>query len=506
MAAIRELQLAGKRAERKAALDYVASREAEASDETADLRNLERDLDSILMRAHTRPLDFAALKVKAELPALSTFGADIPIQPPELVMPPPIAFWRKLFPGLVDQYNREVSETTEKHDLALASHAELERQREGRLAKFKEAHRLECEAAEAAAAKTNADVDALEAAYAALEHGAVTDYFTMVFEADTLPHKLPDAVRVAYDPGSKQLVIERQLPTLACIPADVSYKYVKKTDKIEAAARKPAERREMYADVLAKVALRSLRVALGADSANAFEVVAFNGYVDTVDPKNGQNVRPTLISVSTTRRELENIAFDRVDATACLIGLKALVSRSAHELQAVRPLVTFNMVDKRFIDKTDVLSQLDSRPNLAELTPSEFESLMTNLFEKMGLETKLTQASRDGGVDCVAWDMRPVIGGKVVIQAKRYKNTVGVSAIRDLYGTMMNEGAAKGILVTTSGYGPSTYAFAKDKPLELITGGNLLSLLSEHAGIEAKIDFPNEWIDAKPSGDEIDPP
>ncbi len=37
-----------------------------------------------------------------------------------------------------------------------------------------------------------------------------------------------------------------------------------------------------------------------------------------------------------------------------------------------------------------------------ELTPSEFESLITNLFEKMGLETRQTQASRDGGVDCVA--------------------------------------------------------------------------------------------------------
>ena len=59
----------------------------------------------------------------------------------------------------------------------------------------------------------------------------------------------------------------------------------------------------------------------------------------------------------------------------------------------------------------------------------------------MGLETKLTQASRDGGVDCVAWDMRPVVGGKVIVQAKRYRHTVGVSAVRDLYGTVMNEGA-----------------------------------------------------------------
>ncbi len=57
----------------------------------------------------------------------------------------------------------------------------------------------------------------------------------------------------------------------------------------------------------------------------------------------------------------------------------------------------------------------------------------------MGLETRQTQASRDGGVDCVAFNPRPIFGGKVVIQAKRYKNTVGVSAVRDLYGTMQNE-------------------------------------------------------------------
>jgi restriction system protein len=52
-----------------------------------------------------------------------------------------------------------------------------------------------------------------------------------------------------------------------------------------------------------------------------------------------------------------------------------------------------------------------------ELTPSEFEALISNLFQHMGLDTKLTRASRDGGVDCVAYDSRPVLGGKVIIQA-----------------------------------------------------------------------------------------
>src|SRR6185503_17657292 len=133
---------------------------------------------------------------------------------------------------------------------------------------------------------------------------------------------------------------------------------------------------------------------------------------------------------------------------------------------------------------------MDLGPDLLELSPTEFEGLIQNLFTKMGLESRLTQASRDGGVDCVAFDPRPIFGGKVVIQAKRYKNTVGVSAVRDLFGTMQNEGASKGILVTTSGYGKASFDFAQNKPIELIDGANLLYLLEEHAGITARIEPP----------------
>jgi restriction system protein len=89
----------------------------------------------------------------------------------------------------------------------------------------------------------------------------------------------------------------------------------------------------------------------------------------------------------------------------------------------------------------------------------------------------------------------------VVIQAKRYKNTVGVSAVRDLFGTVQNEGASKGILVTTSGYGKASFEFAEGKPLELLSGSHLLYLLAEHAGIEARIEPPEDWVD--PSADMV---
>jgi len=99
----------------------------------------------------------------------------------------------------------------------------------------------------------------------------------------------------------------------------------------------------------------------------------------------------------------------------------------------------------------------------------------------------ITQASRDGGVDAIAFDPDPIRGGKIVIQAKRYTNTVSVSAVRDLYGTVVNEGATKGILVTTADYGRDAYEFAKDKPITLLSGSEL-HLLEQH-GHRARIDL-----------------
>ena len=43
-------------------------------------------------------------------------------------------------------------------------------------------------------------------------------------------------------------------------------------------------------------------------------------------------------------------------------------------------------------------------------------------------------------------------------------------------------------MVTTAEYGPDAYDFVKDKPLTLISGGELLFLLEKH-GHKARIDL-----------------
>jgi restriction system protein len=116
---------------------------------------------------------------------------------------------------------------------------------------------------------------------------------------------------------------------------------------------------------------------------------------------------------------------------------------------------------------------------------------------------RVTRASRDQGVDVIVFDPDPLTGGKIVIQAKRYRGPVLVAAVRELYGTMLNEGAGKGILVTTSHYGRGSLEFAKDKPLTLIDGGNLLHYLQNH-GHHLRIDLSDVREDVLADGRETE--
>ena len=339
--------------------------------------------------------------------------------------------------------------------------------------------------------QNNQKINELEKDYKNGAPVAIERYCLMVLENSIYPDGFPKHFRVAYVPEPKELVVEYELPTKDIVPVVAEYKYIKTRDTIDEKLRKLPDIKELYQDVVAAVCLRTLHELLEADQENYLDVVVFNGFVQTTDPATGKDVRPYLISIRTIKEKFNEINLAKIDKRICLRNLGAQVSPQPDELMAVKPVVNFDMVDKRFVSESDVISELDAKPNLMDLNPFEFENLVNNLFSKMGFEAKLTQSSRDGGIDVVAFDLRPIMGGKLVIQVKRYKNVVGVSAVRDLYGSMINEGASKGLLVTTSHYGTDAYNFAKDKPIELIDGGGLLYLLEQN-GIKAKIIFPQE--------------
>jgi len=187
-----------------------------------------------------------------------------------------------------------------------------------------------------------------------------------------------------------------------------------------------------------------------------------------------------------------------VDVRACFRSLKGLSGSRLVGLQPVRPIRVLDMEDARFIEAEGVLDGLEADQNLMTMDWQNFEVLVRDLFGAMfgskGAEVRVTRASRDQGVDVVVFDPDPLTGGKMVVQAKRYRAAVPVAAVRELYGTMINEGAGKGILVTTSHYGASSREFAKDKPITLVDGGQLLHYLQNH-GHHFRIDLKDSRAD-----------
>jgi restriction system protein len=396
-----------------------------------------------------------------------------------------------LFPSFIDKYNKEIKIAEERYHAAVLDAENKEDARKNEITKLKEEHELKKQEFIKSRDTENKEIEEFKKAYFENDREAILAYNTMVLERSEYPVNFPQEFKVTYSVDSKELVIDYELPNKDIIPAVQEFKYIKSRDLIDKKPKKAKEIADIYADLICSIALRTIHEIFEADQNDSVQVVTFNGFKKAVDKSTGKDIAPFIISIRVTKAAFVELNLKNIDKQVCIRNLGARVSPSPAELIAVKPIVEFDMVDKRFVDQDNIIDSLDNRPNLMELSPTEFEVLVSNLFTKMGLETKLTRTSRDGGVDAIAFDKRPVLGGKVVIQAKRYRHTVGVSAVRDLYGTMQHEGANKGILVSTSGYGPDAFEFAKDKPIELIDGGNLLYLLGQ-VNINARIIMPIE--------------
>lgn len=299
--------------------------------------------------------------------------------------------------------------------------------------------------------------------------------------------------KVAYAPENRRLTLVIDLPRKERVPVARGFRYVAARREIVAEPRKPAEIQQIYQDAIARFTLCVADYAAAVTSPYFVETIAVNGHVRTKDPATGQPVNPCLVTFLTEREQFEQLLLDEpeLDPVRCLHSLKALVSPNPFDLEPVTPMVNFDLEQYKLVGEAGALSGLDSRTDLLKMSPYAFEQLIRRLFEAMGFSAWNTPPSRDDGVDAVAVRDDIAIGGVCVIQAKRYKGTVPIESVRALYGTMQQKKAYTGLLVTTSSFGPQSYAFAADVGrITLIEGKHLKSLLQEHLGMDVLISAP----------------
>jgi restriction system protein len=371
------------------------------------------------------------------------------------------------------RYVEETEAWTKREKEFWAEHADAE-----------EAHRL-------GQREQHSTIDRMREAVSSGDEGAVVEHVTLVLENSDYEGLFEKSYFIQYDGKSKVLKLEYRLPTPEQLPRTKSVKFNRASGELIEAKILDREIKANFESVAHQIALRTIHEIFESDVDRNIESVLFNGIVEFVDDRTGRDSSSCIMSVLVGRDSFDQIDLGRVDPKACFKSLKGVSAASLSALTPIPPIMKLDMHDKRFVEGRIVAEGLTGQ-NLATMSWEDFEHLVREMFEKefasRGGEVRITQASRDGGVDAIAFDPDPITGGKVVIQAKRYTRTVGVSAVRDLYGTVMNEGASKGILVTTADYGQDAFKFASDKPILLMSGSNLLHLLEKH-GVGAKIDL-----------------
>jgi restriction system protein len=431
------------------------------------------------------------------------------VQPPEPDYPTAPTSKRTLLQRLIPALERRREAA---HQAACASHeAELSRLRgewesaqqawEKRRAEHARTQQEAKVQFEGAQQEKNDTIRSFRDRFEAGDADAIDEYARMVFERSVYPQSFSVSHECHFDPPSKTLLIDVSLPAPTDVPTTVGFKTADRNTRVVPIDMKAKEHDELYDGGVKQVVLRSMHEVFESIYTSYVEAVVVNGWTTITNRSTGHDETSCIVSVGTDRKTFEAINLARIDPTECIKNLKGLIAGPLAQVAPVKPLMTFDRDDPRFVESKDVMAEFNARTNLAEIPWEDFEHLVRELFSRLfashGAEVRVTQASRDAGVDAVAFDPDPIRGGKFVIQAKRYNNVVPVSAVRDLYGTMINEGAAKGILVTTAYYGRDSREFAKDKPITLIDGSNLVHLLEEQ-GHKVRIDIRRKRLKLTP--------
>jgi len=116
---------------------------------------------------------------------------------------------------------------------------------------------------------------------------------------------------------------------------------------------------------------------------------------------------------------------------------------------------------------------------VASMSGIEFERFVARLLVSMGYAVKLTNITGDQGVDIIATNNS---GKKIAVQTKRWKSSVGNSAIQEIIAGKMYYGCSEGWVVISSEFTSGAKDLAKkDSTIKLIDGHELDELISQYA-------------------------
>ncbi|NLA05594.1 MAG: restriction endonuclease [Firmicutes bacterium] len=113
-----------------------------------------------------------------------------------------------------------------------------------------------------------------------------------------------------------------------------------------------------------------------------------------------------------------------------------------------------------------------------EMSGTVFEELLMEHFKRLGYRAKMTAKTGDYGADLILEKEEE----RIVVQAKRWKQNVGVAAIQQVVGAINYYHADKGMVISNSYFTSNAEKLARSNSIELWDRDKLVDFLSKARG------------------------
>lgn len=326
--------------------------------------------------------------------------------------------------------------------------------------------------------KHNDKITNLKLGYENYNKSFIKKYFSLALKEHNYNFKYKKSFKIDFKDKEKILFIDFKILTMDELPSIIEYKYIKSRKETIPKKMNKNTLKTFYNNVKAQITLELLNYIFSCDYKNTISYINLTLFTNTNNKE--KVIDELLISRNEFRKvNLNKLANEDINST-----INSLKKKMKDKTISKKPL-------KKRANSKSKMSH--NKINLATLEWAAFEDLIGKLFSKEfsdeNSKVEVTKRSRDGGADVIITSTDPIRGGKYIVQVKRYNKTVSPTAVRDLYGTIQHEGALKGILVTTSDFGKSSFEFIENKPITLINGSMLLTLLKNYGYNNYKIEL-----------------
>ena len=338
----------------------------------------------------------------------------------------------------------------------------------------------------------NEQLNLLAVEYSAKQKEAVENWFDLVLKKSPYPLFFPKNAELAYIKERQTLEVTYELPHPDQVPKEKELEWDDTNQTGNAVLYGDEEFSQLYNDIVYKIILRIIHEIFSADYAKVVDGVRINGWVTALNKGNGQFEKICIASLYCMKQDFEKINLKKIEPSSCFKFLRGVSSPSLAEIIPIPQEPLYEQSGPGYITTSAETESQEVQINIANLNMQEFEKQLISLFEmEFGMESgdiKLRQELQDGSFEASGTDKEFIRGGRFIIQARKTTKPVGINAVKELYGSVMHEGAMKGILVTTSDFFPEVQEFVMMKPIILLNGSQLLLLFEKH-GTKARISF-----------------